>query len=418
MNNSFLALLFMLSIAISAKSQSTVSISGTVTDQTTGTPLPFASVSLRNHSLGTVANNVGEFNFFIPATLRDDTLVISHVGYQSFQKQVALINPPATFALKEAVIVLKEVTISDAGAKQLMEKALAAIPGVYSRTPYLMEGFHRSWERLQFADSLNCPGTLIEAAVTILDPGYSGAKASNLEEEIYLNEIRRSALMDGWDYRGSTLQDLLDKNLVKHPTSNSFVFIPSFLRFPNEFVYDFDGESTIEGEKVVMIRIEIPNKQKFPAYYKVYISESDYAILRIELQGEKKNIEYNAGPWHTEHFESIYNFRRVKGVPYLTYARKKYTIRNLDLANRKVIRTEHYFRELMINQVITEDIETRVKKLNGLKSANNSLALQTKSFNKEFWAKYNVVKENPLDKNIVEFFEKTPPCSDPEKRKK
>jgi hypothetical protein len=418
MNKFFAVVLFLLSLSISMKAQTTVEISGKVTDKKSGSPLPYASVSLKGHPIGTITNDAGEFNFFIPSTLSQDTLVISYVGYKLFAKPVSAITSPVTFTLEESVIVLNEVTISDEGAKQLMQKALAAIPNVYPKKPFLMEGFHRSWERLQFADSTNCPGTLIEAAVTILDPGYSGTKPSKLQEEIFINEIRRSALMEGWDYSGSALQNLLDKNLVKHPTTDAFVFIPSFLRFPNELVYDFDGESTIDGEKVLIIKIGIPNKQKFPAHYKVYISESDYAILRIELQGQKNNIEYNLGPWHTEIFESVYAFKRIKTVPYLTYARKKYTIRNLDVANKKVIRTEHYFRELMINQIITEDVEARAKNLNGIKSQNKSLALQAKRFNQNFWAHYNVVKENPLDKKLVAFFENTPPCGDPEKRKK
>jgi hypothetical protein len=418
MNKFILAISFLLSLSFSTHAQSTIEVSGKVTDKKSGSPLPYASVTLKGHPIGTITNDAGEFNFFIPSTSSDDTLLISYVGYKIFAKRVSTITSPATFALEESVLVLNEITITDEGAKQLMEKALAAIPNVYPTTPFLMEGFHRSWERLQFADSTNCPGTLIEAAVTILDPGYSGKKSSKLQEEIFVNEIRRSALMEGWDYSGSTLQSLLDKNLVKHPTADAFVFIQSFLKFPNNLVYDFDGESTIDGEKVNIIKIEIPNKQKFPVYYKVYVSESDYAILRIELRGEKNNIEYDVGPWHTENFESVYTFKRIKGVPYLTYARKKYMVRNLDVASKRVIRTEHYFRELMINQIITEDVEVRAKKLNGLKSQDKSLALQTKSFDKKFWAQYNVVKENPLDKKIVEFFENTPPCGDPEKKRK
>jgi hypothetical protein len=301
-----------------------------------------------------------------------------------------------------------------------VEEALKAVPIVYPTEPYLMEGFHRSWEKLDFTDSISYPGTLIEAAVTIYDSGYGQKKNAKAKEEVYINEIRRSAVMDGWNYgRGNALKDLLDKNLVKYPNALAFIFLKSFLHFPNNMIYEWEGTAKVDDENLSIIKIEIPNAQKFPAFYKVYISEGDHAILRFELYGVKREIDYSIGEWHIENLSQVYIFKRYQSKPYLNYVKLQYTVKNLDQKKKKVLRSEDYYRELLINNIITANVEEQRKGLISKKSKEVSLALQTKGYNEEFWKNYNVIKESPLDKEIIQYFEqKSRPEKSPKKGKR
>jgi CarboxypepD_reg-like domain len=390
----------------SLSAQTYIEIKSKVLDQKTKAALPYANISIKNYSIGSVSNELGEFEFFVPIDLKNDTLVVSYIGYKTFGERISNLTESKTIYLEESPIILSEVTVSSEGARKLVEEALKAIPLVYPTEPYLMEGFHRSWEKVDFTDSISYPGTLIEAAVTIYDIGYGQKKSAKVKEEIYINEIRRSAVMDGWNYgRGNALKDLLDKNLVKSPNALAFIFLKSFLSFPNNMVYEWEGSTKIDDENLSIIKIEVPNAQAFPAFYKVYISEADHAILRFELYGTKKEIEYSLSEWHIENLSQVYIFKRYQSKPYLNYMKLQYTVKNLDKKKKKVVRTEDYYRELLVNNVVTTQVEEQLKTLVSKKSKEVSLALQVKNYNAEFWKNYNTIKENPLDKEIIQYFE-------------
>lgn len=387
--------------------QEFIRLTGKIKEQKTGEPIPYATISLRHAPLGTVSDEAGNFEFNIPIQHATDTLVVSHIGYTSFRKEVNHLSIPQVIELKESVTVLNPVTISPSDSKDLLKKLVVSIPDIYSDTPYLMEGFHRSWEKVDFTDSISYPGTLIEAAITIYDPGYGEKRQrKDNEEEIYIHEIRRSSINEGWNYSSSALNNLLKRNVIRHNKEPGWNFMKSFLDFPNELSYEWEGETVIDDETVSIVRVDVPNHRKFPAYYKVYISQKDSAILQFELSGEKAVIDYSLGSWHTRSLQSNFSFRRYQGKPYLHYARLHYIIQNVDPANKKILRTEEYHRELLINHIITENVADKRKTLLTKKSKNTSLALENGVYNEAFWKNYNIILQNPLDKEIAEYFNK------------
>jgi hypothetical protein len=59
----------------------------------------------------------------------------------------------------------------------------------------------------------------------------------------------------------------------------------------------------------------------------------------------------------------------------------------------------------LVNNVITTNVDEKRKSLISKKSKDVSLALQAKGYNAAFWENYNVIKENPLDKEIIQYFD-------------
>jgi hypothetical protein len=55
--------------------------------------------------------------------------------------------------------------------------------------------------------------------------------------------------------------------------------------------------------------------------------------------------------------------------------------------------------------VIDIDVEEKRKAL-GPASKGNSLAMQAKPYNQEFWENFNLIKENPVDTKVISLFEK------------
>ncbi len=380
-------------------------ISGKIIDSKTREPLIHANISVSKSSIGTVSNILGEFDFFVPSVFKNDTLVISFVGYKTFKNIVVGSTTLSIFDLEEEAVILNEVIVSSDGAKRLVEDAIKSIPLVYPTQPYLLEGFHRSWEKIDFTDSITYPGTLIESAVTIYDPGYGQKKESpKSAEEIYIKEVRRSAIMYGWNYDGSMLKQLLQQNLLRHNKAIT-LFVKSFLDFPNSFSYEWEGSTKINSENISIVKVEIPNNRNIRAYFRIYISENDKAILKFELQGGQKEIDFTKYDWHTDNVSATYIFKRYLGKPYLSYCTFEYTIKKLDLIKKKVKRTEDYFKELLVNNVIDTNVEAKRKVL-GPASKGNSLAMQVKPYNQAFWENFNLIKENPVDTKIISLFEK------------
>jgi len=405
MKSSCLVVVMLCALGLDMFGQGHLNLKGKVLDSDSGKPLPYASVSIRPSSYGTVTAATGEFELFIPVSEKADSIVVSYIGYKSFKKSLTNWDGDIVVRLDEFSTMLNEVIVSDDAAKQLVVKALNAIPSVYPMTPYLMEGFHRSWEKVDFQDSISYPGTLIEAAVTVYDPGYAVTKAgTRKKEEIYINEVKRSALRDGWNYDGNALRELLNKNPVRNNREDAFIGLKNFLDFPNSLMYEWDGVSSINGESLTVIKVMIPNKRNLPAYYNVYISDKDFAILRIDLRGESKEIDFSSGEWHIEKIDKSIIFKRYLDKVYLNYIRFTYTVKKLDVLKKKILQTEDYSRELLISNVILEDVDMKREQLKSKKSNKGSIANQPGKFNKNFWDSYTTILESPLDKKVIEYF--------------
>jgi hypothetical protein len=58
-------------------------LKGAVADAESGEALPFASIMVLNQNLGTTADMTGHFSLKLPEDLRNDTLVVSYIGYNT-----------------------------------------------------------------------------------------------------------------------------------------------------------------------------------------------------------------------------------------------------------------------------------------------------------------------------------------------
>jgi protease II len=128
--------------------QSFIKLSGRVEDAKSGSPVPYAYVTLQGVALGTVTNGNGEFAIKIPDRHQEGSLIFSYVGYQSQTRKISdlLRQDEIVIDLQEDVRVLKEVVVvprKQMSAKALMNKVLKGIPKNYSEKPVIMDGYYR-----------------------------------------------------------------------------------------------------------------------------------------------------------------------------------------------------------------------------------------------------------------------------------
>lgn len=84
---------------------------GDVKDAATGEPLAYATIGTRHHVDQAVSDAAGKFELSVPSSAHNDTLVVTYVGYEQFQKAIPQLASVEHVMLKEYTTVLDEVRI-------------------------------------------------------------------------------------------------------------------------------------------------------------------------------------------------------------------------------------------------------------------------------------------------------------------
>ncbi|TRX53079.1 carboxypeptidase-like regulatory domain-containing protein [Fulvivirga sp. M361] len=380
-----------------SQAQSYFTISGALQDRETGEPLVFASIGIKDKPISTVSNSVGEFDFHIPATAKNDYLIISMLGYENFQAPVSNFIGKDTVVLRlnKAVQVLDEVVIKDSlNGGEIVRIALSRIEQNYPMQPYLMDGFYRDLKKLG--------GTyfsLLEAAVKIYDEDYMEPRNKDrLREKVALMEVRKSLSYETHKFsryfqQNNLLEDLLLHNNIKYRNfPEEDAFFNGFQRLSNTYY---------NGHKVFVVSI---NSDSYTL--KMFIDRDTYAIIRMQYQViyENNTLRKKVGSVSRYISDSkVIGFKQYGDKMYLNYIKVISQFNWYDAKTNELNFETEMHQELLINKVYPNTTErigsTRKMKRYGLQ-------YQDDEYNKEFWESYNVIKDTPLDKEIVSDLEK------------
>lgn len=389
------SILFM-ALPLPAVSQD-ITVSATVVDKETNEPLGYASVGLKSVAIGTISNANGEFDFHMSAEYRNDVMVISMLGYKNFEAPVwSLVGSPQVIKMEKSPILLQEIVVSDKlRGDDILEIALSRIEKNFPMKPFLMDGFYRDVKKVG--------GTyisLLEAAVRIYDESYEEPRNKyKLRESVRLIEVRQSL---GYESRFTTyfdqdnlLEDLLLHNNIRyrHFTDGEKVF-PQMVRENNSFYNDH--------ETYVI-------SYKGDYFMKLFIDKEDFSIIHFEFEqgfeddylGKRKDLFSKfAG------IKKTIEFRKFQGKMYPSFISIASKINWYDLQTNKLKFETELFQQLLINKV-TPEARERVRSTE--KMRNYGLQFQDRPYNKQFWDNYNVIKETPLDQQILKDLEKHAP---------
>jgi len=96
-----------------AYSQDKSVVSGIITNIEDNSPLPFASVTLKNYPIGTLSNENGEFDFYIPKSKQIDTIQVSFIGFNNYEIPITSNLNDLKIKLQPSNEVLDEVVLSE-----------------------------------------------------------------------------------------------------------------------------------------------------------------------------------------------------------------------------------------------------------------------------------------------------------------
>jgi len=161
-------------------------VEGTIIDEETGKPVPFASIGVVGTSKGTSSNLNGQFSISVKEPF---SLMITCIGYES--STANSIDEIKLVKLKPMVTQLEAITITDkrVNARKIVRKAFSGIPKNYDTGAFLQKFFYR-----HYCKDNDEYGRLIEASVDVWkNKGYRVPQASaGDEDEIRVTQLRRS----------------------------------------------------------------------------------------------------------------------------------------------------------------------------------------------------------------------------------
>lgn len=392
-------LIFFCCLFSSVAAAQTLTISATVVDKETREPLAFASVGIKDKPVGTITNLQGEVDFHVAPEYRNDIVVISVMGYRSFESPVwaLLENPRQVIELDKTIFLLQEVVVKDSlSGGDVLRIALDRVDQNYPSSPYMMDGFYRDIKKVG--------GTyisLLEAATKIYDEDYKAPRnREKLRERVALMEVRRSL-----GYRNKFTSYFDETNLLEELLLQNFI---KYRRFPEEEIfYDSmrrERDSYYNGHEIFSLGL----RGDHDYHIKIFVDKETFGIIHIEfMYARVTDVDKRRGMQSRQVYEkSTIDFRQFNGKLYLNYISSESKVNWYDLRTNTLKFETELFQQLLINTVETDSVE-RIGTTEKMKSYG--LQYQDLPYNKKFWERYNVIKESPLDKKIIEDLEKFGP---------
>lgn len=395
-----------------------ITIKGKIINSYSGTPIPYASITLKNTTLGTCSNNEGNFIFHFPDSINHQ-ISISCIGYKTYNIKNSDIsgNDTLTIRLSPANYNIDDIVVTPGknDPKTILRKAIRKIDNNYSAKSYFSKGFFRH-KVYNWASENKDLCRLTEAAVSI-----EGNEINTHRTRIKVNEIRNSVnyvksdnkfirlldlILNGeknplyklLDYKKYMLKRTL-KDLAKN--DNYSISLNRVDYIDNDLLYVID----LKLESVTLFLKKIPINGLYQIV-RIYINSEDYAIVKIEdfwIDNRKGTISYNKSD--SIRGVSILEYRKFENNYYLSYA---YKFGILGDQTQKIDNKHYYKHEafLLINELIIrkKDYE-RIKRRDAVKRSKPLWNLDF-DYNPQFWKNYNILIDNPLnikDKLSIEY---------------
>lgn len=251
-------------------------ITGSIVDEETLEPLPYATIALKHKGKGTVSNNNGEFGLKITPELIGDTLSVSYLGYYGREIPVKqAIGNSFKIMMKKEFISIPEIIIRNQIPQEIINRAREAIPHNYGNTPAYLTGFYR--EGVLKKNELQ---TYSEAVLEIYKSAYSGTL---LGDQIKVYKSRKIENSDRRDTLTVRLKAGLSTCLELDGAKNIFDFL-SVESMP-QYSYRLTDIVTYDNEEAYAIEFEQRENVDLPLYKGIiYINTTDYAILNVEYE--------------------------------------------------------------------------------------------------------------------------------------
>jgi len=284
-------------------------LNGQVLDDSTGLPLAYVRLSLRQAQSGTLTNEEGQFRLLLTNN-QADTLEVFVLGYVPKVLPVSELGRNALeLRLKPRPLELETVTILSETPHGLLRRAMERIPDNYPDGNWMWEGFYREieiWDFLQLegrGTEINPQRTITlgEASIDVFMPSYD--QRGDPEVRLRKGRIIRPEDM---------VKDSLDEEVLSMveafeepggpPTQAAFDVARDgdafpFLKKRGDKWYDYDLRGVIEYQGRPAYRIDFAQRPE---------EESDKSLLDGTIYLDTASLAFVSIRYHLSESAKLY----------------------------------------------------------------------------------------------------------------
>lgn len=379
-----------------------IKIEGEIKDQDSFEPLPFTSVTLNDNSIGTVANQNGQFVLKIPDSLKYGTVRFSYVGYESKDIPVELLTEGnMDVFLNIKVVSIQEIIINIVNPLKIVNEMLEKRSENYSGKPLHFTAFYR-----EGIDYKNGFINLTEAVFNI----YKHPFYSEKDDQVKLLKMRKISNKNINDSILLKLKAGISASLLLDLIKN----LPDFLETEGGSLYNYAkiDMTTIDSKPTHVIAFEQKPETKEPLYKgELYIdaensvlSSAHFEINPLYIKKAKSSlvVKQSKGMDITPK-GAVYtvSYKEFSGKYYLHYIRGdlSFTIRKKGwFFNRSS--TINSFFEMVVSKVDTTDTKPFSPKES---LPTSKIFSETKySYDPNFWENFNIIPPEQKLSNEIE----------------
>lgn len=385
-----ITIILILSLFSTNANAQNIIIEGIIKDSERKEILPFANIYLQKNYLGTICNEKGAFKITIPSDKKNDSLVISYIGYHSQKISIASIKSPIEVLLVENQVILDEIIVTGYTANSIIEKAISKIPQNYCQEPYKSKGFYRVTSQKD--------NNYIHLSEAVFDIYQS--KIDNNKKQFKLEKMR--AIKDEKASKGIDL-GLKPKGIYEFDIVNNVNDIGLLNRKGLKLhTFKIDGSDFINNREVYKITFDQKSTKK--AGYKGYvlIDKETFAFVYFDIQLSPKGVSYyKFGDASTRTLMKIVGIkidmsRNNYQISYKQFGNKYYlnNVGNDATLTFKSNREHYNFKtDTRVDYLITK-IETKnIKQFSNEETLGQSKLIEEQNsiYDADFWENYNIL---------------------------
>ena len=262
-----------------AQNEPFIIVKGMIQDQSSQAPLPYANISVHQTSIGTVSNQLGNFQLKIPATYAEDSLSISFIGYESILIPIQVAKEMDQFSLPPFATTIETIVVKGETGLSILKKAIDRIPQNYAMTPFVSGGFYRVSSKKN--------EKYIHLSEAVFDLYNSPQKSS--QQQFKLNKMR--AIKDESASHGIDLglkgKTLLEFDLVQDISSTEFLNKKGLKRH----TYKVKGTTFFQDSEAYIIEFDQKENDNKVGYKgRILIDKENYAFLYFDIGLSPKGI--------------------------------------------------------------------------------------------------------------------------------
>jgi hypothetical protein len=382
---------------------SVIIFKGKVIDREEKDALPYSNIFIYRRNIGTVSNNDGEFVLKIPESMKNDTVVVSCLGYRQYLQPISeLTDQNYTIPLQPTSVQLKEVKVTVIYPEEIISKILSKIPLNYPGDNEIMTSFYREVLK-QDSKYIDVAEALMEIRKASYDNAFAQDKVKVIKGRKSLNVIPFKFVdfkIQGGPYYITKL------DVVK--TLDTFLD-PEFRDF---YKYTMDEIVEVDNRETYVIDFKPKEKVDYPCYQgKLYVDMSSFALVRAEFSLsrsglkfaresliKKKPKDFYVRPINVEYKVS---YRRANNKWHLSTAQASLNFR-VRSKQDKVNSVFHSDSDLLITD-FKPDEGARFKKDETFNS-NEIFTEVVTSYDDGFWGDSNIIKPSEeLRKSLQEY---------------